>query len=253
MDASKLIVFYDIASGPPFRTYAINPWRTRIALNAKQLHYRTEWVDITEIKTVRGQLGVPPTEKMPDGSDRYTLPIIHDQSKSEFIGDQFEIALYLDKEYPSSGVKLFPDSTSVDLARTVEEHTNSLFYQFFGLLTSGIPLNPETAAITKADFASRFGAKSWEDMGFEGEARIQKVEELRAAFESLAKLYRVNEDGTQGPFFEGRASPVYADLIVAGWMRVLQRSFREFEEVKTWHGGLWARIHSETEKFAQVK
>ncbi|KAL0572169.1 hypothetical protein V5O48_009797 [Marasmius crinis-equi] len=253
MDTSKPVIFYDVLSGPPLRPYAINPWRTRFALNAKQLHYRTEWVDFTEIETVRKRLGVAPVAKNPDGSELYTLPMIHDQANSVLLGDSFEIAVYLDKKYQNSGLSLFPDSASVELARTVHRIIDTHFRQFFGLLAMGMPLPPETVKVATAEFARRAGVEKWEDLWFEGELRVQKLAEFRDACESVAKLYKVNEDGTQGPFFEGRTSPVYADLIVAGWMRTLKSDLREWEDFTMWQGGLWGRVYSETEKFAQAK
>jgi len=46
MAPESQIIFYDIASDKPLRTFAPNPWKTRLALNFKGIPYRTEWVRI---------------------------------------------------------------------------------------------------------------------------------------------------------------------------------------------------------------
>jgi hypothetical protein len=81
------IRFFDIASAPPRRTYAPNPWKTRYvasphyhtlrcqafyyinnpsyAINAKAVPYTTEWVELPDIKCTRLKYGVAPVRKLP--------------------------------------------------------------------------------------------------------------------------------------------------------------------------------------------
>ena len=93
MTIGNEIVFYDIASGPPVRTFAPNPWKTRYALNFKTVTYKTQAVDMPDIASVREQLGVPANRTLPNGSPYHTLPLIHDRTTNQFIGDTFEIAV----------------------------------------------------------------------------------------------------------------------------------------------------------------
>lgn len=79
----------------------------RYALNFKQIHYQTHWVELPDVKSTRIALDVPPVRCHADGTDFYTLPIIHDLTTGFKIGDSFEIAVYLDVTYPD-GPKLFP-------------------------------------------------------------------------------------------------------------------------------------------------
>ena len=48
-DTNKEIIFYDIASSAPVRTFAPNPWKTRYALNHKKLPYETKPIDMPDI------------------------------------------------------------------------------------------------------------------------------------------------------------------------------------------------------------
>lgn len=108
---ASTIVFYDIAMRPPVEenSCAVNPWKTRLALNFKGVPYTTSWVPLPDISKVRSKLKVPPCRKFADGSDFYTLPIIEDPTTGSLVGDSFDIAVYLQKTYPNSGAgDLFP-------------------------------------------------------------------------------------------------------------------------------------------------
>lgn len=68
MASHNLITFYDIASAPPQKTFAANPWKIRLALNYKGVPYRTECVEMPDIHSVREGLGVPANRTLPDGT-----------------------------------------------------------------------------------------------------------------------------------------------------------------------------------------
>lgn len=248
------ITFYDIASGPPVRCYAPNPWKTRYALNFKRIHnghlrYETSWTDLSQVTEVRKSLGALPVRKHDiDGGDFYTLPVIVDHAKGQTVGDSFDIALYLDQAYPSRDGEpvLFPPST-VALHRNFNVHVDKLFSSFVVLAVAGIPLNPETAEVTKAEFCRRAGRKSWDDFRVDGDARAGLLEGFEAALGELAKLY-VKRD--EGPFLEGRV-PMYADLIVGGWLGMMSVALPEWEQLRAWHGGLWAQLHDALRQYAQ--
>ncbi|KAJ8083027.1 hypothetical protein PM082_008890 [Marasmius tenuissimus] len=244
--SSKPILFYDIASAPPVSPFAPNPWKARYALNLKRVHYRTEWVELPEVTNVRKRLNAAPVRQFASGEDFYTLPVIHDQEKAEIVGDSFDIAVYLDKTYPDSGDRLFPNGVAMTAA--FNKYFEAIFQRFGTLYVHGIPFNPETADISKAEFCRRAGVERWEQLSAEGEERKKKLEELKLALGDVAKVYTYSS----GPWLEGGRSPTYADLVVGGWMVMLRKTLREWDDLKTWHDGLWGRIDSELEKFAQV-
>ena len=130
------IIFYDIASSTPHHTFAPNPWKTRYALNHKNLPYKTKPIDMPDIHSVRSQLGVPANRTLPNGSPYHTLPLIHDQSTATYIGDTFEIALHLDKTYPDSPPLFRPGTIGLTAALTF----SALLLRGFARGVAGIAL-----------------------------------------------------------------------------------------------------------------
>ena len=56
----------------------------------------------------------------------------------------------------------------------------------------------------------------------------------------------------EGPFLEGK-TPMYADLIVGGWLAMMKETLPEWDTLQKWHGGLWGDLHKALEKYAQIK
>ncbi|RLL97329.1 hypothetical protein CFD26_104383 [Aspergillus turcosus] len=246
METKPAIVFYDIASGPPRTCYAVNPWKTRYALNFKQVHYQTEWVELPEVATMRKRLGLAANRVLPDGSPFYTLPIIRDTATGELLGDSFDIALYLDRLNPE-GPRLFPPST-IGLISAFNSQVDALFTQHVVLCVQGMPFNPATAEESKATFAKRAGKERYEDLMITGEVRARTLESFQNALGELAKAYR----RTEGPFLDGD-TPTYADFIVGSWLKFFKKTIAEWEQLMSWHDGLWGDLHRALEKYAEVK
>jgi glutathione S-transferase len=267
---STAITFYDIATKPPVEKTCCspNPWKTRLALNFKNLPFATKWVSMPDIPKVRTTLKVPPCRKFADGTDFFTLPIIEDPSTNSTIGDSFDIAAYLQKTYPDSGADLFPaqkldyvfscDPAVVPLTECRESeypeyakfntNVDAAFTAHVLLTVSGFPFDPATAELSRAEFVRRAGASRWEDFTITGEVREQVKGSFREMLGGLAKLFR---DG--GPFILGaRAS--YADLIIGAWLRMYHATLpeSEWEEVRGWHGGIFGRLHDALEVYAKV-
>ncbi|EEB93459.1 hypothetical protein MPER_07878 [Moniliophthora perniciosa FA553] len=174
-------------------------------------------------------------------------PACHkDLSTGQVIGDTFDIALYLDKTYPNAP-SLFPPST-IGLQRAFNTYVDATFTAFVILCVHGIPFNPETAETSHAAFAWRAGKERWEDLTVQGEERVKTLEAFKTALEGLAKAYSHGD----GPFLEGK-NPSYADIIVGGWLAFVKATTKEWEDIQTWHDGLWGKLHLALEKYAEVK
>ncbi|RJE25434.1 hypothetical protein PHISCL_02257 [Aspergillus sclerotialis] len=267
------IVFYDIAMRPPTEKTccAANPWKSRLALNFKGLPYSTTWVQLPDIPEVRKSLKVPASRKFADGSDFYTLPIINDPTTKSLVGDTFDIAVYLQKTYPDSGAgDLFPaqplDYTfNQDILIPLTEANQSDYPEYakfnmsvdaafsahVQLAVYGFPFDPATAEAAKAEFVRRAGVSSWDDFALVGEAR----EKLKASFrDTLGGLGKLFLRDTSGPFLLGTKAS-YADLIVGAWLRMLSVALpgSEWEEVRSWHGGIFGQLYDALEVYAEVK
>ncbi|QPG99653.1 hypothetical protein C2857_002270 [Epichloe festucae Fl1] len=277
---STPIIFYDIAQRPPVTETccAVNPWKTRLALNFKAVTYTTTWVKMPDISGVRASLNVPACRKFADGTDFNTLPIIHDPATGSLIGDSFDIAAYLQRTYPASGAgHLFPplpppqkldyavgrdmqlliplsevraSSELADYAR-FNSNVDAAFTAHVGVMVHGLPLDPATADVTKAEFVRRAGVSSWEDFEMVGEAREKMMQSLRNMLGDLAALFRRD---ASGPFLLGQQA-TYADLIVGGWLRMMRATLpaSEWQEVRAWHGAVFGRLHDALDKYAEVK
>ncbi|TQV94219.1 glutathione S-transferase [Cordyceps javanica] len=269
------ITLFDIAQKPPVEESccAPNPWKARFALNFKQLPYSTTWVGMLDIGKVRRELGAPACRKFADGEDFYTLPVVRDPATGAVVGDSFDIAVYLEKQYPGSGGGgLFPEQAlAFTFEPTVDFPTlltlprdpsypqygrfnlsaDTLFTTFTSLIAGGMPLDPATADEVKAEFARRAGVAPGQEFKLEGEARQAVLDGFQAALAGLAKLYAEN---AEGPFILGRQVS-YADFIVGAWLRMfcvaLPRA--EWEQLKTWHDGTFGRLHDALDLYAQIQ
>ncbi|KAI1329216.1 hypothetical protein F5Y16DRAFT_114652 [Xylariaceae sp. FL0255] len=244
MASSKPLVFCDIASGPPVRSYAPNPWKVRYALNFKRVNFITKWVDLADFASTRKSLGAGPVRFLPNGEPFYTLPVIQDPSTDEVVGDSFDIAVYLDKKYPD-GPRLFRQSTGLYAA--FKTHFDTFVPIGGALLTDGMPLDPETHEEVQAEMCRRYGAKSTEDLTVHGESRRKVLSGLEVTMRDAAKYWRFSED----PFFGGNEAD-YADIIMGGRLMFLSMTVPEWEEIRTWHGGVWGKLHEALEPYRGI-
>lgn len=248
----------------PKRAYSLT--HNRLALNFKRAHcglqYETSWVELTQVAAVRKTLGAAPVRKHDvDGSDFYTLPILVDRSTGRTVGDSFDIAAYLDDAYPAAAAvsssssssslplpppppPLFPPHTTA-LHRALNAHVDRLFTEHVVLALGGMPLDPATEARSRAEFCRRAGRASWDEMHVRGEERRALLGSFAAALGGLAALW-VKRD--EGPFLEG-AVPMYADLIVGGWLFMMATCLPEWELMRQWHGGLWGTLYDALGKY----
>ncbi|KAH6845678.1 glutathione S-transferas-like protein [Chaetomium sp. MPI-CAGE-AT-0009] len=252
-ESPKPITFYDIGSGPCSKPFAPNPWKTRFALNFCSVPYTTVFVPLPSVAATRASLNMPPVRKHADGSDFPTLPIIHDHALSTLVGDSFDIALHLHTHYPTKASHpLFPPNT-IPLHRAFNAHADNLFASHGAPLAGyWLPFDPATAEQSKKEMLARFGMKgSWEDLKVEGEARVQKMAAFEEALGGLAGWFVKREEG---PFLEG-AVPMYADLVVGGWLMWLRLLLpgSEWEVLRGWHGGVWGRLADALEVWAGVE
>lgn len=272
MGSINNITFYDIAPRPPVEknAFAPNPWKSRLALNFKGVPYSTTWVALPNIAKTRIDLHVPAGRQFADGKDFYTLPIIHDLATGALVGDSFDIAVYLQKTYPSGG-DLFPaqkldfnyehphilvplsecnDKDFPDYAK-FNMNVDAAFTAHVQLGVQGMPFEPATEDESKAEFVRRAGVSQWEDFALSGEARTKLLDSLREMLGNLAALFSKD---TSGPFLLGSKAS-YADMIVGAWLRMMHVTFPEDEwnQVMSWHEGIFRQLHDALEEFAEVK
>jgi glutathione S-transferase len=202
---------------------------------------------------------------MDAGTDYYTLPMLQTPS-GEVIGDSFDIANYLEDNFPDSGGHLFPKEstrtgldfespqkdTTILIPITTNEgkknqdyarfnwHVDATFTHHVILVAYYMPFNPATKEATQQVFLDRAKMDSWERFKVEGDVREGLKVSFKQSLASLAQYYRINE----GPYLEGKEAN-YADIIVGGWLNMLAECMpaEEWKDFRTWHGGVFARLH----------
>lgn len=272
---NRNIVLYDIATRPPLADTCCspNPWKTRMALNVKDVPYSTSWVPLPDVEKIRRGLGLSACRTFADGTDFYTLPVLEDKAAGTLIGDSFDIAVHLNKTYPQSGAvdDLFPaqtldfefthpwilvplsewrDKVFPDYAR-FNLNVDAVFTAHVQLTTMGFPFNPDTEAADRAQFIQRAGKESFDDFFLDDAARGKLKDEFRDALADLARLYRRD---SSGPFLlGGRLS--YADLAVGAWLRMFHVTLpeSEWQELSSWHDAIFGKLHDALEVYREVK
>lgn len=178
----------------------------------------------------------------------YTLHVIHDLSTGDIVGDSLEITQYLDEIYPDDP-SLFPHGPTMSHdAKEFNVLVDTLFTQHIVLFIHGMPLNLATAKASKATFCERAGVDDWEKLTVRGEEKMKMLEEFKKALVELAELYSKN---TKGPFLGG-TTPSYADLIVGAWLSFVKATSKEWEDIQTWHDGVFGQLHQALEKYAEA-
>jgi glutathione S-transferase len=260
---------YDVAMRAPIQKHACtpNPWKAHLALNLKSVPYNTTWVQLPEIAKTRQSLSIPACRKFADGTDFYTLPILVDPSTSAKLGDSFDIAVYLQKQYPEND--LFPPQpldyvfkpeteSLVPLSGCNETvypeyarfnmYVDAAFTAHIILMAHAMPFDPAHAEACQAVFLGRAGLGSWDDLALTGDARKAVLDSFERTLGGLAGIFTK----TDGPFILEK--PSYADLIVCAWLMTASRTLpaQEWETVKGWHGGVFGRLFDALQVYAVV-
>ncbi len=171
----------------------------------------------------------------PDGSPKYTIPIIQDHFTGAVVSDSPAIAAYLDKTYPSSGPVLIPPGTLAlqlaftDAVEAAFEHLRlPLFYADFAT-----KLNDGTAVPLREKFGVKLIAP-------EGEEREKMWATTR---ENLGRMNKWFE-GSESDFVVGD-EPCFADTVISGFFWLIRstvgRESEEWKNIATWHHGRWGK------------
>ncbi|KAJ3867130.1 hypothetical protein EV359DRAFT_35127 [Lentinula novae-zelandiae] len=225
-----------------------NVWKTRYSLVYKNLPYRTVLVEFPDLEHIMQLLGAAPTETKPDGSPKYTLPVIHDSATNAVVSDSFIIAQYLEETYPSP--PLFPNGT-----HAFHASFNDLFpARIEPMLQFLIPsiacvLNPRSEVYFRRTRKEMFGMELTELYPAKGSEK--RDQEWRRFEEGLGMLDRTMRKSDI--LIMGGNLPCFADFTVAGWLCSFRTVFgadsEEWRGLMQWHDGRWYRFMKALEKY----
>jgi len=225
------IVLYDIPSKFPgkYKPWSPSTWATRFALNYKGLPYHTEWIEYPDIKSHCIDIGASPSEIEPSGEPYYSLPVIYDPNTSETITDSFQIALYLDRQYPEMP-KLFPvpntESLSYGFLTAMGKNFRAPLYP---MILAGVCecLNERSAVYFRETREANYVPKTLEEVSYgkgkDSEEYKKLWNDLEKGLQRLGEImdFSVPQEGKRGPYVMGDTLS-YVDLAIAAsfvWAR----------------------------------
>ncbi|KAJ7574835.1 hypothetical protein C8J56DRAFT_871833 [Mycena floridula] len=243
---STMITFYDVPSSLPEKTWSVNVWKIRYALNFKGLPYKTEWIEYPDIEKVARELGAKPTGTRA-GKPLYTIPMIHDDSYNVAIADSIAIAEYLDETYPNH-LRLMPVGTFslhmafLDAFRPAFRNAGGL-YSMSRTISS---LNPPSAEMYKTNAETKFG-RTVAELTPSGEVMDGALKEYESGLEAISKWYK-DEAST---FVGDQIS--FSDILLGSYLRALKGLWgaesEYWKKLASFHGGKWGQLLKDLEKY----
>ncbi|KAI0089591.1 glutathione transferase GTE1 [Irpex rosettiformis] len=232
------IILYDAPSQRSYKAWSPNTWKIRYALNYKGIAYRTEWTEYPDIEPLCKRLGIPPTDKKPNGGDRYTLPIIYDPSTNTAVGDSAKIAKYLDTAYPRTP-RIFPPGTDAFQAAFEAFFLSKILQPTFRTVAA------QTAAKTLNPISGEFFRRSREEDFYFGKLEnLNTPEAWKALEEGLgqAKIFlEANGEGKALTFFGNKDKLTFSDFQLAAVLKWSKSAWgdnsEEWERIARFHDG----------------
>ncbi|KAJ3511627.1 hypothetical protein NLJ89_g3986 [Agrocybe chaxingu] len=247
-----MIILYDISCTRHNTAWSPSTWKTRYVLNYKGLSYRTEWVEFADIEALSIKHGFAPSGKRADGSPRYTLPAIYDESTGAKIADSSLIADYLEATYLDTP-SLYPHNTRALQAAyeaAVLAHLDAIHQFTAPYLMTKKYFTPKTEEYYRKFREPAFGGKRLEDLLPFGAERVKQWERLKNDIGKIAAWYDKND--RKGSFLLGE-TPSWADFVAASflvWLRVIWgEESEEWKDLETWHNGRWKKLFAAVKKY----
>ncbi|KAA1474762.1 hypothetical protein DENSPDRAFT_841391 [Dentipellis sp. KUC8613] len=244
------LILYDIPLSLPYKAWSPNPWKARLALDAKGIPYRTVWVEYPQIADLCKRIGAEHTQIRPDGP-HYTLPVVQDPNTGAVVSDSFKIAQYLDKTYPDT-VRLIPDGTAAFQAMFIDVTSQKIMFPMLKTFIEKIAtlLNPSSSEYFRRTREAALGAKL-EEIAPQGPARDAVWKEVLDGMSLVSKW----EAESKGDFIMGETVS-FADLAILGllqWVKVMEgEESKEWKDVMNADGGRWERLYQALEKWIRV-
>ena len=202
----------------------------------KDLSFETDWVELPDITLRMKEIGASPS-KRPDGTEKYTLPVLRDPNTGALVTDSFDIATYLDNTYPEKPV--FPrdtqslihafDTVYIDLIRPA--------IKFLSLRAKEI-LKERSVEYFVTTREQNFNQELAE-FSPEGPERDQHWAALEKVFAAAKMWY----DKSGGKWIM-RDTFCYADIITATNLLWLKRTLHddEWKKIAVWHDRRWEKF-----------
>ncbi|KAK5174519.1 uncharacterized protein LTR77_001599 [Saxophila tyrrhenica] len=219
------IILYDLPSihkgSDKPSCFSLNPWKTRMVLNYKQIPYTTEWVEYPDLEPKMKELGVKANQPGTGWTD-YTSPTIR-LPDGKVIMNSANIAPVLEELHPSPPLHLDADLHG-PITEAVENLAGVVWWDTLADVPSMLPprsakyfedTRKETFGMTLKEFAAVKG----------GEQAWKTAAEPGGAAEKLGDLLTKHRKD-EGPFVLG-SQPSYGDFVAASFFDCFERCCKE--------------------------
>ncbi|KAI6136157.1 hypothetical protein F5141DRAFT_1072855 [Pisolithus sp. B1] len=236
------LVLYDIPSKLEGKYWSDNVTKSRFVLGYKGLPFRVEWVEFPDIAPRMKEIGAR-KNRLADGAEMYTLPVLSDPNTGALVTDSWEIAEYLEKTYPEKSIF---SHNSKGLIRAFTTAVISLVQPaaIFPILRASQILDERSAECYITTKEVMFKAKISE-FSPEGPKRDEHWAIIERAF-TTSKDWYAEEEGKwlMGDVFS------YADIFTASILSWLKRVLHEdeWDKIASWHDGRWGELLADVEK-----
>lgn len=195
-------------------------------------------------------LGADPTQTKPDGSPKYTLPVIFDDATGKYVSESMKIAEYLEAAYPDKP-SLFPFGTLAPI-HLFNEYLPGIIQPAFIVIISEFiqKLNAPTLDYIRRTREPLMG-KTLEEMIPSSQEKVALLAATKDNFSKLDAIYASNGGGKA--YFYGD-TPSYADLLLVAhfiWIKLsLGAESPEWKAISNeWDGGRWGKLLKTLEKY----
>ncbi|OMP84908.1 hypothetical protein BK809_0000660 [Diplodia seriata] len=206
------LVLYDLPSKGRRSCWSLNPWKTRMALNYKNIEYETQWLEYPDVAPTLKATGLPPNENDPNNIP-YTIPAVKFPDGTHVM-DSIKIAPELEKRYADSPSLRLDDPIVAQVIDSVPPVMKPLA----GVLLPRVPrvlLTEKSAPYFYETRKERFGMTLEQ---FEAEKGGDPAwARAKQPIENLAALLKK----TDGPYFLG-TTVSYADFVVASLLHFVK-------------------------------
>ncbi|KAF9266686.1 hypothetical protein L218DRAFT_921227 [Marasmius fiardii PR-910] len=240
-----MITLYDVGPTTSKEHPSFSPFvrRTRYSLDYKKIPYKVVWVNFFTMEEVAKRIGAPPTGVRADGSPRYTVPFIHDDTTGATVSESLLIAEYLDKTYPETP-RLVPEGTRA-LQAIYADTVPRKIVPWMGVIRSKID------ALNTPEFQKGIAKAYGPPPNLSPEQSQAGWEAGKAGFDEVERWY-----ADHGGLFLAGDKPLYADFTLIGWfhsLRILLASEERWKEVETMNNGRWIKMLEAADKYESAE
>ncbi|KIM25037.1 hypothetical protein M408DRAFT_331497 [Serendipita vermifera MAFF 305830] len=253
---SRKITFYDIASRLNPQAWSPNTWKTRFVLNYKRIPYETVYVSYPDIAQLWQTLGLSPLAADP----KTFLPLISvpstDGGPPSVIADSFDIALYLDYEFPETPAVIPPNTGALQSSWALTLRTLVVPNLRPLILPQLVhKLDERGATYFRQTREKTFGMKL-EELAPPGPKRDEALKKLERSLNDLFDMLKTNRghDEQHLEWVMGAVGPTFADFALGGiltWCKV-GGDQQTWDVVSSWNGGRWARHLDKLQPWSDV-